>query len=106
MSISNIKKQVVCFTHTTSFLLSDIVVDRNYLLLPVRVDDERELLAFSLFVDLLADELLVVALRAGAELTFELLLLVLLLEEAALWADRAGVVLLAADLAGAVLRLL
>lgn len=86
--------------------MNDIVVDSYYLLLPVRVDDERELLAFSLFVDLLADELLVVALRAGAELTFELLLLVLLLEEAALWADRAGVVLLAADLAAAVLRLL
>ncbi len=57
------------------------------------MDDDLELLSFSLFVELLADELLVEVFLAGAELTLELRLLVLLLDEAELWADRAGVVL-------------
>lgn len=70
-----------------------------YLVLLVRVDDERELLACSVLSDLLAEELLVVELLAGAELT----LVFLLLEEAAL-VERTGAVVFTDDLLVVVLR--
>ena len=70
------------------------MTDAFYLVLPVRVDDERVVLAFSVLSDLLLVEVLAVVVLAGAELTLELLLELLVDTLLA----RVGAVLLTADL--------
>ena len=70
------------------------MTDAFYLFLPVLVDDERVVLAFSVLSDLLLVEVLAVVVLAGAELTLELLLELLVDTLLA----RVGAVLLTADL--------